>query len=168
MIIVDPLSFFPICQLPAVMCFCRNGKSVVGHPGNGERVLKDDVAGVLEKLRAADAIVFASPIYWFDITAQEKAAIDRMYAFGGLDFLIRQPLELNGRSSCHVNDRYSKAHQAHRTTSSPPTRRPGPRVLGIAQPRAAQITPANRGRSVSTGRFMPKSQLTGIKNRSAT
>ena len=28
----------------------------------------------------------ASPIYWFDITAQEKAAIDRLYAFGGIGF----------------------------------------------------------------------------------
>ena len=30
--------------------------------------------------------VFASPIYWFDITAQEKAAIDRLYAFGATGF----------------------------------------------------------------------------------
>ena len=30
--------------------------------------------------------VFASPIYWFDITAQGKAAIDRLYAFGATGF----------------------------------------------------------------------------------
>ena len=40
----------------------------------------------MEALKHADAVVFASPIYWFDITAQEKAAIDRMYAFGGIGF----------------------------------------------------------------------------------
>ncbi len=52
----------------------------------GACVQKDDMAGVLEKLREADVVVFASPIYWFDITAQEKAAIDRLYAFGGVGF----------------------------------------------------------------------------------
>ena len=52
----------------------------------GACVQKDDMAGVIEVLRGADMVVFASPIYWFDITAQEKAAIDRMYAFGGIGF----------------------------------------------------------------------------------
>lgn len=41
---------------------------------------------VIETLKSADMVVFASPIYWFDITAQEKAAIDRLYAFGGIGF----------------------------------------------------------------------------------
>ena len=33
------------------------------------------MADVIEPLKDADMVVFASPIYWFDITAQEKAAI---------------------------------------------------------------------------------------------
>ena len=37
-------------------------------------------------VQKADMVVFASPIYWFDITAQEKAAIDRLYAFGATGF----------------------------------------------------------------------------------
>lgn len=44
-------------------------------------VQKDDMNAVIERLRSADAVVFASPIYWFDVTAQQKAAIDRLYAF---------------------------------------------------------------------------------------
>lgn len=48
----------------------------------GTCVQKDDMADVIESLKGADMVVFASPIYWFDITAQEKAAIDRLYAFG--------------------------------------------------------------------------------------
>ena len=52
----------------------------------GACVQKDDMAAVLDKLRQADVVVFASPIYWFDVTAQEKAAIDRLYAFGGVGF----------------------------------------------------------------------------------
>ena len=47
---------------------------------------KDDMANVIESLKDADMVVFASPIYWFDITAQEKAAIDRLYAFGATGF----------------------------------------------------------------------------------
>ena len=44
------------------------------------------MADVIESLKGADMVVFASPIYWFDITAQEKAAIDRLYAFGATSF----------------------------------------------------------------------------------
>lgn len=52
----------------------------------GACVRKDDMADVLEALKRADMVVFASPIYWFDITAQEKAAIDRLYAFSATGF----------------------------------------------------------------------------------
>ena len=37
-------------------------------------------------LSGADMVMFAAPIYWFDISAQLKLAIDRMYAFGGCGF----------------------------------------------------------------------------------
>ena len=37
------------------------------------------------KLRAADAIVVASPIYWFTLSAQAKLCIDRWYALEGPD-----------------------------------------------------------------------------------
>jgi multimeric flavodoxin WrbA len=33
------------------------------------------------KLEAADAIVLASPVYWFTFSAQMKVCIDRWYAF---------------------------------------------------------------------------------------
>ena len=52
----------------------------------GTCVQKDDMTDVIESLKGADMVVFASPIYWFDITAQEKAAIDRLYAFGATGF----------------------------------------------------------------------------------
>ncbi len=63
---------------------CLGCKHCFSH--GGECVQKDDMTEVLEKLKGADAVVFASPVYWFDITAQEKAAIDRLYAFGGVGF----------------------------------------------------------------------------------
>jgi len=43
-------------------------------------VFNDDMREIYPKLRQADAIVIASPIYWFTISAQAKLCIDRWYA----------------------------------------------------------------------------------------
>jgi multimeric flavodoxin WrbA len=43
-------------------------------------VVKDDMQTLYPKLRQADVIVIASPIYWFTISAQMKLCIDRWYA----------------------------------------------------------------------------------------
>jgi multimeric flavodoxin WrbA len=51
--------------------------------GSGECVLNDDMQLLYPKLREADAIVIASPIYWFMVSAQVKACIDRWYALEG-------------------------------------------------------------------------------------
>ena len=42
-------------------------------------VFQDDMAGMYEKVLNADAIVIASPIYWFTMTAQTKLFMDRLY-----------------------------------------------------------------------------------------
>ena len=42
---------------------------------------KDDMQQIYPELEKADMVVFASPVYWFSLTAQLKAAIDRFYAF---------------------------------------------------------------------------------------
>jgi multimeric flavodoxin WrbA len=46
-------------------------------------VLDDDMTKLYPKLRSADAIVIASPIYWFTVSAQTKLFMDRWYALGG-------------------------------------------------------------------------------------
>ncbi len=43
-------------------------------------VFEDDMKELNRSLLQADAIVFATPIYYFGMTAQIKAAIDRFYA----------------------------------------------------------------------------------------
>lgn len=49
-------------------------------------VIDDDMKRrVLPALKAADAIVIASPIYWFTVSAQTKIFMDRWYALGGDD-----------------------------------------------------------------------------------
>jgi len=43
----------------------------------------DDMRALYPKLRAADAIILAGPVYWFTIGAQTKLLMDRFYALGG-------------------------------------------------------------------------------------
>ena len=47
----------------------------------GACVQKDDMEEVRAKMLAADVIVLASPIYFYSMTSQMKATIDRIYAF---------------------------------------------------------------------------------------
>jgi multimeric flavodoxin WrbA len=49
----------------------------------GVCVLKDDMQPLYAKLRDARAVLIASPIYWFTMSAQTKLFIDRWYAFQG-------------------------------------------------------------------------------------
>ncbi len=46
----------------------------------GVCVLKDDMQALYPKLTQADAIIIASPIYWFTMSAQTKLFVDRWYA----------------------------------------------------------------------------------------
>jgi multimeric flavodoxin WrbA len=45
-----------------------------------ECTTRDDMTLLYPKLRSADVIVIASPVYWFTLSAQIKACIDRWYA----------------------------------------------------------------------------------------
>jgi multimeric flavodoxin WrbA len=55
--------------------FCR---------GTGVCAVEDDMQKLYPKLLAADAVVLASPIYWFTFSAQLKMCIDRWYALWNL------------------------------------------------------------------------------------
>ncbi|MEW5825245.1 MAG: flavodoxin family protein [Candidatus Bipolaricaulota bacterium] len=50
-----------------------------------ECVLRDGMTPLYPKLRAAHAILIATPIYSYDMTAQTKLLIDRLYALGSRD-----------------------------------------------------------------------------------
>lgn len=66
-----------VAQLKISPCigddFCK------GH--EGKCVLDDDMSQIYEKILEADAIIIGTPIYFFDVTAQAKTVIDRLYAF---------------------------------------------------------------------------------------
>jgi multimeric flavodoxin WrbA len=50
---------------------------------DGLCVIEDDMLPLYPRLAAADAILLASPVYWFTFTAQLKLCIDRWYGFQG-------------------------------------------------------------------------------------
>jgi multimeric flavodoxin WrbA len=45
-------------------------------------VQEDGMTLLYPRLRAADAILISSPVYWFTMSAQVKLLMDRLYAFG--------------------------------------------------------------------------------------
>jgi len=51
---------------------CRNN--------NADCIQNDDMTAIAEAFKTSDAILFASPVYFFTFSAQLKLAIDRTYA----------------------------------------------------------------------------------------
>lgn len=47
----------------------------------GKCVQKDDMSPLLQEMTAYDAIVLGTPVYWFQVTAQFKMLVDRLYSF---------------------------------------------------------------------------------------
>lgn len=54
----------------------------------------DDFNKLAPLLEEADVIALASPLYWYDISAQLKLAIDKMKAFSGRTLPIRESVLL--------------------------------------------------------------------------
>ncbi len=50
--------------------------------GEGTCIQKDDFEKVLPAYKTADMLVFATPVYYFDMTAQIAAAMQRVYCIG--------------------------------------------------------------------------------------
>jgi multimeric flavodoxin WrbA len=46
-------------------------------------IIKDDMQPLYQKIKDSQGIVFATPIYWFNMSAQMKLFIDRAYAIQG-------------------------------------------------------------------------------------
>lgn len=57
-------------------------------------VQQDDMQGIFTKMIAADGLIFASPIYYFNFNAQLKTVVDRWYGIGQLksDFIKDKPV----------------------------------------------------------------------------
>ncbi len=49
----------------------------------GNCVMKDDSRSVIDKVYAADAVIFGSPVYYFGISSQLKAVLDKFHSKSG-------------------------------------------------------------------------------------
>jgi multimeric flavodoxin WrbA len=61
-------------------CICRDG----------DCILKDDFEAIRNKIGKADAVVFATPVYWHDLSESAKAFLDR----------FRRVEAFSGRGTC--------------------------------------------------------------------
>ena len=53
---------------------CKENADIVGC------IQKDDIPEILEKMTQAELVIFASPLYFWGVSAQLKAVIDRTYS----------------------------------------------------------------------------------------
>lgn len=65
----------------------------------GVCIINDDMSEIYQSIREADRIILASPIFFFGLSAQAKAMIDRCQAFWCEKYLLKKtiPEGLNGR-----------------------------------------------------------------------
>jgi len=61
---------------------CNACDSCLAKPEAG-CVIKDDMQPLYQKIREAQGVIFATPVYWFNVSAQMKSFIDRSYAIQG-------------------------------------------------------------------------------------
>ncbi len=55
-------------------------------------ILPDDMQMIHQQIREADRIILASPIFFFGLSAQTKAMIDRCQAFWAAKYLHKKPI----------------------------------------------------------------------------
>lgn len=55
----------------------------------GACVLKDDVAEIMEKVLAAEVVVYATPIYYYEMSGQLKTLLDRMNPMYSMEYAFR-------------------------------------------------------------------------------
>ena len=53
-------------------------------------VQRDDAAEIAEKMKQADVLVFATPIYYYEMSGQMKTLLDRMNPLYGTDYRFRR------------------------------------------------------------------------------
>lgn len=56
----------------------------------GHCVLKDDVAEIMEKVKNVETLVFATPIYYYEMSGQLKTLLDRLNPLYPTDYKFRK------------------------------------------------------------------------------
>ena len=97
-IIVDKLNISP----------CRE---YYGCLENGECDIRDDMDGVYPGLLNSDVIIIASPIFFYGLTAQMKALIDRGQAIWARKYILKQKPLKSGRKGAFIGVGATKGEQ---------------------------------------------------------
>jgi multimeric flavodoxin WrbA len=63
-----------------------------GCDNSGICIINDDMAEIYQAIREADRIILASPIFFFGLSAQSKAMIDRCQSFWCEKYLLKKPI----------------------------------------------------------------------------
>jgi multimeric flavodoxin WrbA len=58
----------------------------------GACILDDDMTGIVAAIRAADRIILASPIFFYGLSAQAKAMVDRCQSLWCEKYLLKRPI----------------------------------------------------------------------------
>lgn len=66
--------------------FCRG---CLACQKTGKCVIDDDVNGIMQKVLNADVVVWATPIYYYEMSGQMKVLIDRMNAMYNQEYRFR-------------------------------------------------------------------------------
>ncbi|MCI2069053.1 MAG: flavodoxin family protein [Bacilli bacterium] len=66
--------------------FCRG---CLACQKTGKCAIKDDVASLLPLISSADVLVFATPIYYYEMSGQLKTFLDRLNPLYGTDYRFR-------------------------------------------------------------------------------
>ncbi|MCL0034490.1 flavodoxin family protein [Dehalococcoidia bacterium] len=61
----------------------------------GRCVVEDDMQWVYTRLREADRLILASPVFFMCLTAQTKMMIDRCQALWAIKYVLKRPVALN-------------------------------------------------------------------------
>ncbi len=69
---------------------------------DGKCVIRDDMDAIYTKLMDADAIILASPIFFYGISAQAKAVIDRCQALWARKYVLKQAPNKPGRRGAFI------------------------------------------------------------------
>ncbi|KPU44194.1 iron-sulfur flavoprotein [Oxobacter pfennigii] len=86
--------------------------SCYGCSKDGRCIIRDDMTEIYSKLKAADIIVLASPIYFGNVTAITKSLIDRCQAFWSCKYIAKKHEQVVKKTGVFVATAGSKDKDA--------------------------------------------------------
>jgi multimeric flavodoxin WrbA len=77
-------------------------KEYLGCFKDGNCVIRDDMDEIYPKLLGADVVIIASPMFFYGVSSQAKALIDRCQALWARKHILKQSLPNSGRKGAFI------------------------------------------------------------------